>query len=473
MLAFQITYLRGVVTAADVAEGQRKERVEWPPHPDRFFSALVQAWGDLGEPVDGREALQWLEKAGPPSISAGSLLDSNSVIRYVPVNDSLKGGSPIQGTGICRARQDRIIPQGPLDKPIAVFYWPETTPGQDIRKALSRLASQVSHLGHSSSLVQVCVTDSCPPDLPSWQPDPNGDCAFRVPFPGRLQELIAAYQKRKEAVAWPPTGLHVNYALVVGNVSEARGCHGDMIPFRLRYRGSPLPLEACSRLITVWRRALMQAAPQPVPEVLSGHDPASSPEEPKPSLGPHLALVPLPDVGQQFARGHILGVAAVLPRHISPVDRNVSLLALSQVDHLTLGDLGVVGLEPVDAMETRRALQPAAWIRPSRLWASVTPVVLGKFPRQLFSEESCRIVAEACEIAGLPRPRRIHISGVPWIAGSVPAVRFPALPSRAGKPARVRLHARMEFDVPVRGPVLIGAGRHFGYGIFRQLQEWR
>ena len=73
MLGFRICYLRGVVTAADVATGQEKDRVEWPPHPDRFFCALTQAWGDLGGPADGAGALRELERAGPPWIQCGRI----------------------------------------------------------------------------------------------------------------------------------------------------------------------------------------------------------------------------------------------------------------------------------------------------------------------------------------------------------------------------------------------------------------
>lgn len=473
MLGFRINYLRGVVQAADVSAGQKKDVVEWPPHPDRLFSALVQAWGDLGEPNDAREALCLLEQAGPPWIHAADLLSVSALPRYVPVNDSLEGGSQIQGTGLCRDRKARLFPYSSLEVPVAIIQWPDFNPSTETRLALERLAAQISHLGHSSSMVQVELLDSLVEGLSTWRPDPDGDRPIRVPYPGRLDELIAAYRKRKKSPSWPPVGLHVSYARAERKVSHSCGTHGEMIPFRLRYRGAPLPLEAASTVLGVWRKALIKEASQPVPEVLSGHAPDSTPEQPKPSPRPHLALVPLPDVGHRFAVGHLLGVAAVLPRDISTAERNECLVALEAVKHLTMGDLGVVELVPLDAFETRKALQPVTWTRPSRVWASVTPVVLGKFPRQLFSDESCRIVEEACQIAGLPNPARIDIAVVPWILGSVPSARFPALPARPGKPRRAHIHVRLEFDNPIRGPVLVGAGRHLGYGIFRQLEDRR
>ncbi len=493
MLGFQITYLRGVVTAADVSAGQKKDKVEWPPHPDRLFSALVQAWGDLGEPPNAFRALEALENAGAPWIQAGELLSVNKTIRYVPVNDRFephqKGKTKdqregktndqkklyqlIQGTGLGRDRKARVIPQGSLADPQVIVYWPEFQPSAEIRDALARLAAQVSHLGHSSSLVQVTLVEGLPDEGPTWKPDPSGSEALRVPFPGRLQELVEAYKRRKEAISWPPMGRYTNYSKRDKDADEACGHHDEMIPFRLYRDGLQLPLETAPRLLCVWRKALLAVAPQPVPEILSGHAPESTPDNPVPSTRPHLALAPLPDVGHPFATGRLLGVAAVLPRGVKAADREVVLRTLSQVSCLRLGSLGTVQLKPVDAFETRKALQPWTWSRSARIWASVTPVVLGKFPQRLFSEETCRIVEEACEIAGLPRPVRIDIAGVPWVGGSSPSARFPALPSRPGKPRRVHVHVRLEFASPVRGPVLVGAGRHLGYGIFRQLEEPR
>jgi CRISPR-associated protein Csb2 len=44
MLALKIELLTGVYRAS-LPDNSRSE---WPPHPERVFSALVQAWGDGG-----------------------------------------------------------------------------------------------------------------------------------------------------------------------------------------------------------------------------------------------------------------------------------------------------------------------------------------------------------------------------------------------------------------------------------------
>jgi len=42
---------------------------------------------------------------------------------------------------------------------------------------------------------------------------------------------------------------------------------------------------------------------------------------------------------------------------------------------------------------------------------------------------------------------------------------------RVGIPPRLASHALLVFPEPVRGPVLLGAGRYFGLGLFRPLPD--
>lgn len=93
MLAIEVELLTGRYAAT--AHNDR-ERAEWPPHPARFFSALVAALYDH-DPVDQgeRDALVWLERQGAPSLR----VDPESKVGrrqvqdvYVPVNDISLGG---------------------------------------------------------------------------------------------------------------------------------------------------------------------------------------------------------------------------------------------------------------------------------------------------------------------------------------------------------------------------------------------
>ena len=90
MFSIEIELLSGRYVAT--AHNDRT-RAEWPPHPARFFSALVAALHDQ-EPVDfgEREALVWLEGQPPQSLDVAMDVSEQVGRRkvldvYVPVND--------------------------------------------------------------------------------------------------------------------------------------------------------------------------------------------------------------------------------------------------------------------------------------------------------------------------------------------------------------------------------------------------
>lgn len=92
MLAIEVELLTGRYAAT--AHNDRG-RAEWPPHPARFFSALVAALHDHEE-VDQAEqaALLWLEQQSAPSLRVDpeSRVGRRQVLDiYVPVNDVTLG----------------------------------------------------------------------------------------------------------------------------------------------------------------------------------------------------------------------------------------------------------------------------------------------------------------------------------------------------------------------------------------------
>jgi CRISPR-associated protein Csb2 len=92
MFAIEVEFLTGRFAAT--AHNDRG-RAEWPPHPARFFSALVAALHDREEVDHGeRAALLWLEQQGAPALH----VDPESKVGrrqvhdvYVPVNDVTLG----------------------------------------------------------------------------------------------------------------------------------------------------------------------------------------------------------------------------------------------------------------------------------------------------------------------------------------------------------------------------------------------
>jgi CRISPR-associated protein Csb2 len=92
MLAIEVELLTGRYAATAYND---RGRAEWPPHPARFFSALVAALYDHND-VDQaeRDALLWLEKLEAPSLRVDpELRVGRRQVQdvYVPVNDITLG----------------------------------------------------------------------------------------------------------------------------------------------------------------------------------------------------------------------------------------------------------------------------------------------------------------------------------------------------------------------------------------------
>ena len=122
-----------------------------------------------------------------------------------------------------------------------------------------------------------------------------------------------------------------------------------------------------------------------------------------------------------------------------------------------------------DAEENKKALMPGTWSHAHTTWSTVTPFVFDRFPTDPYGAEAEQTVREAFTRVGLPEPCEIGLHYNPWHTGVPKAALFPAAPARPGKPQRYHCHVCVRFERPVAGPVIAGAGRFYGYGLFRAL----
>jgi CRISPR-associated protein Csb2 len=231
-------------------------------------------------------------------------------------------------------------------------------------------------------------------------------------------------------------------------------------------------------------------AAEPVPDVvrelMTGRaaTTAGGPAAAARSERPHLAVVPLPWVGHRHADGLVKGVALLLPRELSPEVRRAALAVIgrwqaSDPDGVRLefadDNAGTWALGPVGDGVTIATLTAWRWCRPTATWSTATPIALDGYPGDLRSRDPGRaakawakaagLIARSCSRIGLPAPDDVEISRDPVVAGASPARAFPAFRSSGNDPGRVLVHAVIRFPEPVRGPVLLGAGRYLGLGL--------
>lgn len=494
-LALEIEYLSGVVYAA---VSPASEEADWPPQPDRVFSALVASWAARGQRPDEAAALRWLERLPPPTIHASQAASRKAPVTFVPPNDAStqteKHARHVWPQS--RNRRPRRFPAARPEDSVVRLYWTGVQADLDTFAALQALAADTSYVGHSASLTRCRFEQTDVTTLPSTVVS-----ARRSVYPGRLDALQAAFAagQRPSSGEWvmpestsPP--------LVSGSVFATR-----WLILELMDDGDIPDIRATALVAKAIRDTLVAGYGETglgpaVPEVVSGRTPDG-----QPSHSPHLAVVPLAFVGAPYADGHVLGFALVPPRGSNLLEdpdfrgvlRSLAPFRAERGRRVLTLQVGAgtplrVSLSPTFE-PAARSLDPSSYIyregRPARTFATVTPIVLDRHPKGTGTarqEDFAHQIAESCRHIGLPESvlstggggrmavvvdKHAAMEGAPSAkpsVGSPPWMGWRLPPYLVGRPLT---HAMIQFAEPVAGPVILGAGRYFGLGLLRPIAD--
>lgn len=479
-LLLEIEYLSGVSFAA---LGPDTDAPEWPPQPDRVYSALVAAWAARGEHPDEAEALEWLEGQEPPRIDASGFDSRGAPDVFVPPNDARSSRNAEQLMPTLRRRQPRRFPAARPHDSIVLLRWDAVDVPPEILPALDRVARDVAYVGHSSALTRCRFVLSPDPRVRNSEEPPR-----RRVYRGRLAELRRDFEAGRRPRAGDPVRTSKEPNVQIASVFSERWLilehvGGDMPDIR----AAALVARAIrDTVLSGYRRIGLQDG---VPEIVSGHT-----KDGRPSREPHVAVVPMPFAGFPHADGHVVGFALVPPRPgriLHDADFRRALRAVAPMDEDRgrrimmvwtrtddgADDRGVVEFSPAfEPTVSRRSLDSKLYTSAARDFATVTPIALD---RHLKAEGEAREqeirdqIAVACRNIGLPEPEAImadkHTAteGVPsaYPSGRAPAWTRWRLPGSLA--TRQLTHAFLRFPDDVQGPVILGAGRFFGLGLCR------
>lgn len=301
-------------------------------------------------------------------------------------------------------------------------------------------------------------------------------------YRGRFAELIAAFKANRR----PSPGASLQASSVVGE-SRIRTVFGDdWLVFSDVGGTCPDLLETAIAGRALRSEIMRGFAGDPVPEIISGHT-----DDGRPSNSPHMAILPLANVGWKWADGRLKGLAVCLPRFAEASDRQRLLEAIASVVRAKGNpEHGEFSVQLPGASEWRLALQmepsisslkPFRYLRPAVTWATATPIVLDRHPKEKDGEarqtEIAELIADACTRIGLPRPVTVVPDKHSAIRGTEPAKPSPKSPRWKywGLPGalrgRVLTHAVLVFEHEVEGPIVLGAGRFMGLGLCLPLDE--
>ncbi len=472
-LVLEIEHLLGVAFAAI---SPANSAPDWPPQPDRIFSALVAAWGARGEHPDERHALAWLEEQPVPEIAASGGFARTTAIAFVPPNDPQSARTVNRAVmPDYRSRQPRRFPAFRPDDPRVQLVWRNVDVDDNTLSNLNALAAHTAYIGHSASVTR------CRFSVGSGSEDTVP--AKRRVYQGRLAQLEHDYAAGRR----PQPGEIVRRAPSVADETP-RSAFADRWLVLEHVDGTMPDLRGCALVAKALRNALMSGykasgREQSIPAVVSGHAADGSP-----SADPHLAIVPLAFVGSRYADGHVLGFALVPPDDGALLDQPEFQDAVRNIAkwqdepgrrELKLTANGFDLTFSVNAAVALRSLDPRPYVAVARTWATCTPVVLDRHLKATGNAardaEIAELIRQACVHAGLPAPPRVAPGKHSAMNGAPPTSRSRRVPKWTGwrvptsLASRQLTHAILQFEAPVRGPVIIGAGRFAGLGLCRPL----
>jgi len=463
---------------------------EWPPSPARLFQALV-AGATAGCRVRGwsaaEPAMRWLERLAPPEIVAPEAELGVGYKTYVPNNDTdtlwpiLARGVPLRdAVRGKRGEWDGLLTPKSVrpwllqDGAQLHYLWDISgvTDADLHAKRLCSLARQLLALGWGIDVVAglgEVEEDRMPPTgawhlVPSW--DGTATRTLDAATEGFVDDIKRAYNAFRNRTHGPAmsTATHPTAYLPVPYRAAGEASFRQFVAFDLRdERGEWRAFRwQDAMLVAAWLRHAtkerMSSEHRPsdwINSFVCGHTEKGQQNQ-------RLSYVPLPSIGHEHSDGHIRRALVVLP--FADSGRGLPYLRRLAGDGL-VSEGGAT--QAWLATAERDGVQDR-YVGESRVWMSVTPVVLhgrdhnaGKFRARKVE----KLLLQAFHEAGYP-PRLIaefSYQQAPYWRGAGPA-RLAQIPRHLS--LWPRYHVRVAFRQAVRGPLLAGIGRHYGLGVF-------
>jgi len=388
-----------------------------------------------------------------------------------------------------RVKQERFFPSVTPTEPRVTFSW-DGTPSPAVLEALDNLLGRVTRLGHSSSLVSCRI--NAEPDAPSLVPASVGR-SLRGFAQGQLSALERKYAEHKglKPRALPYTEIRYKEAQEPPLETLYPNTVGDWQVFAFDLNSRAVPSTRTVAVTKVFRTALFHYARDPMPEGLTGHKPDGTPTQ-----LPHIGFYALPWVGHEHSDGRIMGLALNIPNSLDANTVKTVYQAINSWEQgqgpskldLNFGENGRLSIQRLtvnsELVTLRRSWWRGSLKNPSKKWVTATPMALPTHPGKLAQgkaesrskawQRAEEAVVKSCLHVGLPEPAKVRVSLTPFVHGARPAYQYPTFSQkRAGNKevCRKLLHAVVVFDVPVLGPLALGAGRFLGLGLMLPVTE--
>jgi CRISPR-associated protein Csb2 len=461
-----------------------EEELEFPPSPSRLFQALIAgshcgAYGVIH--TDKRDcALQWLETLEPPAIDAPACRETGKgVTNYVPNNDNQIPMAHVPNSGHVRTAKPLLAKVFSAGKTL-MYCWRFEGSQEAIENAtvICSMARLVTHLGQHQDTVYVrgeIINDAAASDqMNAMQPIERDDGNWTSPKAGSLDAYWQRYQAwlkgdPKDNVSVPARRVHYRSPETISfdapmALFELWRNEVKRLPYDPRYLLQPAGMlrDAMCEWLKANPKFREYYGADLTSRLIAGYE---SDKQPGVQFnGAHIACVPIPTMRETgvydglIRRVLLIGLGCEEEKAIElfeSVTTGINGAALKD-QSVKVGYLKKASLnDSVLRLFTKKAC---------RVWRTVTPIVLTGLMRRGRGAEA--LIVRALKQMGV---NENDIDSIAAFSGPIVPKTVRALEYRIDKDNYLaqtpRYHAEVIFKRPVEGPLVIGRGRHSGFGL--------
>lgn len=461
---------------------------EWPPSPLRAFQALVAAsaarWNERLRLDYAAPALQWLEQSPAPTIVAADGVPAGAKYRlYVPDNVADKVAKSWRGgkvtASIADYRTEKEVRPTHLRGDTVHYLFPLPDSDCPHKEVLSAAARSITHLGWGVDMVvgtAAVISGEEAAKLPGerWRPADDSDAGgLRVPCGGTLAALSdkhEAFLNRLTGDAFKPVP-PLSAFRVVGYRRATDVAQRPWVAFTILKPDTSGYAAFCTtrrcRDVAAWVRNAAGEVCRDWTDVATfvhGHDAADTGKQLKGARADErFMFLPLPTINAKLRRVEsirrvLIAAPPGFQDRVEWVRRRLSGQDLFAPNESV--PKGVLNVFPKSNWVLRQ------YTEPSTVWSTVTPVIWpGHDDRD--SQKAEAILRKAFVQSGLSLELVEQIHELDWRPVGYRA--GVDLASRYVRPDKLngRLsHVRVRFPHPIPGPLVVGAGRYRGFGLF-------
>jgi len=466
----------------------------------RLFQALVAAsaarWNERTELSSSLPALRWFETLPNPTILAPEVVAADHPYRlYVPDNVGDKVGAAwvrARDASIAGYRVEKDVRPMHLWGDAVHYLYPLLDCSCPHLNMLSEAARSITHLGWGIDMAvgdARIISGEEAAALPGycWLPTPTGGILLRAPIEGTLDDLMGRHKVSLVRMSMSNKGFKPVPPLRAYRVQSYR--RADQPPqrpyrvFELRNIDGSLFRYPQSKLVHLAGMVRHLAKEEMIASPPAGVDDdwvetyvVGHVLEREGNHHRQLSYLPLPSLGHPYADPGVRRIMIAAPvgddALLSHVTRRLVGRPLKPLLGNEFGEADPPVLVPVRGDNVSRF-----YTRPADTWHSFTPVILpGHDDRK--PEKTRKLIEKALRQSGIDQPCEFEWSTFSRFPKALSAHKYDRNGRLAGyiRPdhlltqTAVHLTLRFKDGLKVPGPLVIGAGRHCGLGLFAAVE---